>query len=198
MKKLLLTGAACVVMAAMSGCANVGADAVRSTRPQYNEAIKQTNDQDLLLNLLRVRYVESMYFMSVEKVALTREVDQNYGLTGNKLSVENRTAYPGTVSSSNSALANAVTRGLTLPVSVAVDEKPTIFYAPIEGEKFVRQILTPMSPDKLLLQVKSGWSIAKVFGNMKVADVELTVDKGAKCVIQISLAFTYRLDLGTQ
>jgi hypothetical protein len=46
---------------------------------------------------------------------------------------------------------------------VAVNEKPTIFYAPLEGEKFVRQMMTPMNPDLLLLLVKSGWSLDRVF-----------------------------------
>jgi hypothetical protein len=46
---------------------------------------------------------------------------------------------------------------------VALNEKPTIFYAPLEGEKFVRQMMTPINPDILFLLVRSGWSIDRAF-----------------------------------
>lgn len=40
--------------ATLGGCAYVGPRALESTRPRYNEAIANTNDQELLLNLVRI------------------------------------------------------------------------------------------------------------------------------------------------
>jgi hypothetical protein len=57
-------------------------------------------------------------------------------------------------------LAKTLTLG---PGSISVNEKPTVFYAPLEGKKFVRQMMTPMNPDTLLLLVNSGWSLDRVF-----------------------------------
>jgi len=58
----------------------------------------------------------------------------------------------------------AATQTLTLgPASVALNERPTVFYAPVEGEKFVRQMMTPINPDTLIMLVRSGWSIDRLF-----------------------------------
>ncbi|PMV17969.1 hypothetical protein C1X21_28875 [Pseudomonas sp. FW305-3-2-15-A-LB2] len=59
--------------------------------------------------------------------------------------------------------------------SVALNEKPTIFlYAPIDGAKFVRQMMTPIKPDILVLLIKSGWSIDRVLilGAQSMNDLE--------------------------
>ncbi len=48
------------------------------------------------------------------------------------------------------------------PVSAAYFEKPSLFYTPLEGDKFVRQMLTPISLETLLLLTRSGWSIERV------------------------------------
>ena len=62
------------------------------------------------------------------------------------------------------SVASVLAQSLTLgPGSIAVNEKPTVLYAPLEGEKFVRQMMTPMNPDLLLLLVNSGWSLDRVF-----------------------------------
>jgi hypothetical protein len=42
-------------------------------------------------------------------------------------------------------------------------EKPTLFYSPLEGERFVRQIMTPLPLDTLILLANSGWSVERVF-----------------------------------
>lgn len=112
------------------------------------------------MNLVRSRYRDTLYFTTVERIAATQELTQSL------------TAATGTTSASNNfanakpattAISRTVTNPLTLGGTVAVNEKPTIFYAPVEGEKFVRQMMTPMNPDLLLLLVKSGWSLDRVF-----------------------------------
>ena len=47
----------------MGGC--FGPTAIRQTRDRYNEAIRQTNDEELLLNLVRLRYNEHPSFLPV-------------------------------------------------------------------------------------------------------------------------------------
>ena len=54
-----------VVLLAMwagaSGC--VGPTAVRYTRLRYNEVVRDTNDQQLLMNIVRLRYADSPVFI---------------------------------------------------------------------------------------------------------------------------------------
>src|SRR5262245_33484476 len=60
-----------------AGCNSVGPRAVITTRPLYNQAIAQTNDQELLLNLVRIRYRDTTYFTSVERIAASLELNMS-------------------------------------------------------------------------------------------------------------------------
>jgi hypothetical protein len=136
----------------MAGCSYAGPKSLRATRPLYNQAIAHTNDQELLLNLVRIRYRDTTYFTSVERIAASLELNMSIG--GNSSLSQTSSAAPK----------DTVGRLLSLgPGSIALNEKPTIFYAPLDGEKFVRQLMTPINPDILLLLVRSGWSIDRVF-----------------------------------
>jgi hypothetical protein len=148
MKKttLLLTGLALL----LGGCASVGPKSISANRPAYNIAVQQTNDQELLLNLVRLLYRDTLYFTTVERVAASMEFNQGYSAGG---------SFSRT---SPSLGKQTLVRGLSLGSTLAVNDKPTVFYAPVDGEKFVRQMMTPMNPDLLLMLVKSGWSMDRV------------------------------------
>lgn len=154
--KSLLTAIAVL----LGGCAPMGAETLKASRPVYNMAVQQTNDQELLLNLVRLQYRDTLYFTTVERIAATQEMNASIGASASVTRTSNTPATtPG-----NTVLDNILTRSLTLgPASLAINEKPTVFYAPLEGEKFVRQMMTPMNPDLLMLLVKSGWSLDRVF-----------------------------------
>lgn len=126
-----------------SGCSYHGPSALNVTRPEYNVAIQRTNDQELLLNLVRLKYRDTPYFLGVEKVASSLEFSR--GLAANTVLPEQGSKILG------------------LTGSVAYAEKPTLFYSPLEGEKFVRQMMTPLPPGTLILLANSGWSVERVF-----------------------------------
>jgi hypothetical protein len=141
----MLRTAACVLTLSVltAGCSYYGPDAVRMTRPEYNTVIQQTNEQELLLNLVRLKYRETPYFLNVEKVASSLEFSR--GLSANAMWPE------------------GAAKSLGLAGSVGFAERPTLFYAPLEGEKFVRQLMTPLSLNTLILLANSGWSVERVF-----------------------------------
>jgi hypothetical protein len=58
---------------------------------------------------------------------------------------------------STSAADNLGVRG-----SLDYSERPTITYTPLGGADFVRNVLTPMELDSLLLLSQSGWSIERL------------------------------------
>ncbi len=151
MRNAKLFTAALLCLPLLAACSYAGPKSLRGSRPLYNQAIAQTNDQELLLNLVRLRYRDTPYFTSVERIASS--IEMNMAIGGNtSLSV-----------TSSSAPKDTIGRILNIgPGSIALNEKPTIFYTPLEGEKFVRQMLTPINADVLLLLVRSGWSIDRV------------------------------------
>lgn len=125
------------------GCAYHGPEALRMTRPEYNVVIQQTNDQELLLNLVRLKYRDTPYFLGVEKVASSLEFSR--GL------------------SASATLPESADDSFGLAGAITFAEKPTLFYAPLEGERFVRQLMTPLPLDTLVLLANSGWSVERVF-----------------------------------
>ena len=126
-----------------SGCAYHGPDALRMTRPEYNVVIQQTNEQELLLNLVRLKYHDTPYFLSVEKVASSLDFNRSLSL--------------------GAAIPERGNKSFSLAGGVGFAEKPTLFYSPLEGDKFVRQMMTPLSLDTLILLANSGWSVERVF-----------------------------------
>lgn len=148
---LRATVASLACLPLLAACGYAGPRSLQASRPLYNQAIAQTNDQELLLNLVRIRYRDTPYFTSVERIASSLEMNMSLG--GNASLAVTSSAAPK----------DTIGRVLNLgPGSIALNEKPTIFYTPLEGEKFVRQMLTPMNADVLLLLVRSGWSIDRV------------------------------------
>ena len=128
---------------AVGGCAHLGPESLKGNRLDYNLAIQQTNDQELLLNLVRLKYRDRIYFMNVERVVSTMEFNRGFGLGA---------VFPPDVDPTFSIS----------PVSGSFNEKPSLFYSPLEGEKFVRQMLTSISLETILLLTRSGWSIERV------------------------------------
>ncbi|QDL54203.1 hypothetical protein [Rhodoferax aquaticus] len=136
-----------LVLLQLSACSVMGPSTISSSRPAYNQAVQMSNDQEMLLNLVRILYRDTTYFTNVERIAASYEF--------------NRSVRGGL---SLQSTADALSRTLNLGDGILeFNEQPTVFYAPIDGEKFVRQMLTPMNPDLLLLLVKSGWSMDRVF-----------------------------------
>lgn len=125
------------------GCANLGPRVLESGRGDYNTALRDTSDQQLLLNLVRLRYLERPFFLEVASVT------SQFTFTG-------------------SAGASLAFEGLRVDDDVPVDiegsweEAPTVAYQPLQGEDFVRRLLSPISIDALALLARSGWSLERI------------------------------------
>ncbi|NTV45529.1 MAG: hypothetical protein HGB11_03170, partial [Chlorobiales bacterium] len=132
------------VLFLMAGCSFYGPDSIRATRTDYNMMIQQTNDQELLLNLVRLRYRDNTYFMNVERIASSFDLNRS-------------------VSASSDLISDGTKIYSLGPLNLGFSEKPTVFYTPLEGEKFARQLMTPLSLDALILLAHSGWSIERIF-----------------------------------
>jgi len=56
------------LVGALSGCTQLGPKVLRSGRPAYNNAILATNDEQLLQNIVRLRFVDSLGFLTASSV----------------------------------------------------------------------------------------------------------------------------------
>jgi hypothetical protein len=107
-------------------------------RSDYNEAINKTEDEQMLMSIVRGRYGETFSLLSVTGVAANVSFGTNAGVNVGFGPDEN---YAGNL----------------VPFSggLAYEENPTITYAPVQGEEYVRQLLSPIPLDILLLLVRS-------------------------------------------
>ena len=53
-----------------SGCAQLGPQSIKGTRLDYNIAVQRTSDEQLLVNLVRMRYRDNPFFLDVSAIAL--------------------------------------------------------------------------------------------------------------------------------
>ena len=129
------------MMGFLGACAQMGPEALVTGRPQYNIAVQQTEAEQLLLNIVRQRYNDPILFLDVTSISSGFSRGVNGSLLGSFGSGSNNGAG-----------------------SVGGDfrENPYIFYAPNNGEKFVRQMLTPLNIRTIALILQAGWSIERV------------------------------------
>ena len=111
-------------------------------RLRYNEAVRDTNDQQLLLNIVRLRYADSPVFIDLPNI--TSQFDMagrgNYlGGYGNQT--------PGRASLGSGEL--------------SLRDTPTLSYHPREGREIARALLTPLSAD-LLIVVNAGSNLEQL------------------------------------
>ena len=125
------------------GCAKFGPEFLQSERSGYNQAIQKTNDEQLLLNLVRLKYHDTPLFMEVHNIASQFTLQNDIGL---------------------SAQLQAKAKGIFTPdASTFVEEKPTVSYSPLHGESFVKGVLTAVSLKTIALLFRSGWSVERIF-----------------------------------
>ena len=57
------------VLLAVSGCAQLGPHLVKAGRNEYNKVLAQTDDEETLLNLVRMRYADNPAMLNVSSVS---------------------------------------------------------------------------------------------------------------------------------
>ncbi|PIQ96647.1 MAG: hypothetical protein COV67_08380 [Nitrospinae bacterium CG11_big_fil_rev_8_21_14_0_20_56_8] len=127
----------------LSGCFGLGPETLQQERKSYNVAVQQTNDEQLLLNLVRLRYRDTPFFMEVSSVATQFSVSTDLSGTAN-------------LSPTSPATWN-------LKGGVGLIEKPTVTYSPLIGEQFIQRFLSPVPLETLALLYHSGWRVDRVF-----------------------------------
>lgn len=135
-----------VILSNLTGCTNIGPKTVPRDRFDYNTAIADSWKEQILLNIVKLRYADMPLFVEVASIVsgYTLEGSINLG---------------GTVSSENTAQGDF----LSLGTAGKYTDRPTITYAPITGEKFNESFMTPIPPKAIFFLIASGWPTEMVF-----------------------------------
>ena len=131
------------VMMSLIGCVNLGPTTLKSERSNYNLAVQRTNDEQLLLNLVRLKYRDTPFFMEVSSVA------SQFTLSSS--------------ANASASLQEGINGIFGLGGSVGMSEKPTVTYSPLQGDRFIQRVLSPLPLQTIVLLFHSGWSIERIF-----------------------------------
>jgi hypothetical protein len=126
---------------ALSGC--VGPNAIRYTRIRYNEVVRDTNDEQLLINIVRLRYADSPVFIDLPNITSQFEMSGAAGYLG---------GYGNQFKGGTTSLGNG---------SMSLRDTPTLSYHPREGREIAKALLTPISAD-LFSVVNAGADIEQL------------------------------------
>ena len=133
------------VLLTLGGCASIGPGTVARDRFDYISAISDSWKSQMLLNLVKLRYGDAPVFLDVASVI-------------NQYGIEGSLAFSGSWAQ-NSQLPWPYTALYNLLGSGRYVERPTITYAPLSGEKFARNLMTPIPPAAILNLLQGGYPV---------------------------------------
>ena len=127
----------------LTGC-SLGPQVMKGNRLDYNVSVQRSNNEELLVNIVRARYVEPLFFLQVGSISSSFGYSSQVGLTGTVFERAQNQSY-----------LNFITPSL----GAGFSENPTITYSPLQGEKMVRQLQSELHLDRFLTLVRTGYSL---------------------------------------
>ena len=128
----------------LPACARrIGPKTVAGDRFDYTAALSNSWKEQMLANLVKIRYLDPPMFLEVAQVVAT------YTFEGS--------------ASVNLPDWSGAAAGSAAGVSGRWAESPTITYNPMAGSKFSKSMLQPISPLAIFSLVQSGWPVDTVF-----------------------------------
>lgn len=128
MDKSFKAGMILAITLLISSCASVGPRQIMYNRNDYNAIIRDTESQQLLLNIVRLRYLEPVGFLKVTNIAGSTSVTSSLGW-----------------SSSWTPNLKDIAQNFGNSFNVGYSESPTVSYMPIESADFIKQLMSPIS-----------------------------------------------------
>lgn len=137
--------AAVLIAGSAAGC-NIGPDSIEQDRVDYGEALARSGREELLRNIVRLRYLESPMFLAVNSLV------SQYAFEGS-VNAGAGWGFGGTNSNGTSAIG----------ATGSYADRPTITYAPLSGQRFAVAYLRPIPEDAVLALLQSGYRVDFMF-----------------------------------
>jgi hypothetical protein len=148
---IVLTVCFVMVLTILTGCQHFGPRSITADRLPYNQAIAESWKEQTLLNIVKLRYMDTPFFIDVPQITSGYTLQGGVSTTG------------GIFPPSNPVASFAQQLGLTTNVQGAYQDRPTISYQPQTGSQFIRNLTTPINPGTVLYLLQSGYPADLVF-----------------------------------
>lgn len=140
------------LMLLSSGCM-LGPRSLERSHLPYNEALKESTDEQLLLNLVRLRYNEDLQQLDVASIAAQYEANS---------SVEARPFFLAPNPSNSNVIFKTFTSILPAFTANAAN-RPTISFTPLDDPENIRPLFVPSTLDGLIFLAETSWPVSTVF-----------------------------------
>ncbi|MBC2604021.1 hypothetical protein [Puniceicoccus vermicola] len=128
----------------LSGCATISPSTYRGTANGYNVAMQKVGEEQLLLNIVRLRYRDAPYFFEASSITSQLDLNSSLGVAG---------TFP---------LSGSAPDALSGNTGISFAERPTISYTPLQGDDFFNRLLGRITFEDISLLTNSGWSMDTV------------------------------------
>lgn len=122
----------------LSGCGTIAPGVISKDRVNFSQELSSSWQKQLLLNIVKLRYLDMPMFMDVSQVVAGYNIESSIRLLG-----------------LNPFDANGT---LNLGAEGKYIDRPTISYTPLTGNKYFRNLLHPIPPAGILFMLNSGWA----------------------------------------
>ena len=158
-------------LSALSGCSGIGPSTVVPSRFDYTAAIADSWKQQMLINMVKLRYGDAPVFLDVTSVISQYQFTAGANWNG---TFNNQSSSNSHTLGASANLADPVTGAASwggafgspflsssqnVGVTGAYSDRPTITYMPLSGNKFTRTFMKPISPPALLTLIQAGYPI---------------------------------------
>jgi len=140
--RAFLAALAIVVAIGLGGCAAFSGSVLRETRGTLNETAAQTNAEQMLRNIVRLRYGDTPYFLEVSSVSTSATVSANVG--------------------ASAAVPLGLDPTFAASTGVGLSQTPSFVFQPLAGEKFAKQLLRPLDLRTLALLRAAGFGLREI------------------------------------
>lgn len=139
-RTLVRAALAATIATLLTGCHSIGPKTIPRDRYDYSGSISESWKRQNLLNIVKLRYMDPPIFVDVGQIVAGYSLETS-GSVGGQLSSS------GAIQGSS----------LTLGGSARFTDRPTVTYTPLTGDKFVKSLMTPLSPESVFSTIESGW-----------------------------------------
>lgn len=126
----------------MTACNSFGPNSLKAIHPLYNSAIIDTMNEEFLQNIVRLRYRDTVSFLDVVSVTSSSSMGMTAG-----------SSFPPTGTATEIFQFNA---------GGSYSNTPTISFAPLHGQDFVKSLLVPINIENMVIFERSGWGSKRV------------------------------------